>query len=56
MVHVEVLRVVVEVLLPLVVQAVAAAAAAAVVISQLQRPQISQVLLVEVLHLKRMVP
>jgi hypothetical protein len=46
--------VVVVVLLPLVVQAVAAAAAAAVAISLLQRPQTSQVLLVAVLHLKRM--
>jgi hypothetical protein len=40
--------------LPQVVQAVAAAAAAAVAISQLQRPQILQALLVAERHLKRM--
>ena len=48
--------VVVVVLLPLVVQAAAVEAVEAVVISLLQRPQISQVLLVAVLHLKRMAP
>jgi hypothetical protein len=46
--------VVVVVLLPLVVQAAAVEAVEAVVISLLQRPQTSQVLLVAVLHLKRM--
>jgi hypothetical protein len=51
----DILEVVVE-LLPRVAQAVVAAVAAAVVISLLQRPQISQVLLVAVPHLKRTVP